>query len=120
MQARFRYPAGWLASFTVATSACFNPVYTVPERAGPVDPVLEFDLEVPPNLEIRHVDFAATEYATDADSRYSGAVGGRGFLKVYAVDLSTGESVLLIYEDIARRKEPVQVIRFRKASPGFR
>ena len=40
-------------------------------------------------------------------------VGGRGFLKVYAVDKNTGEQYLLIYEDIRQRKRPVQVIRFR-------
>lgn len=40
-------------------------------------------------------------------------VGGRGFLKVYAVDRKTGEQYLLIYENIRERKRPVQVIRFR-------
>lgn len=114
MQARVRYPAGWLASFTVATSACFTPVYTVPERVGPVDPVVEFDLEVPSNLEIRQVDFVATEYSTDYEGRYSGAIGGRAFLKVYAVDRTTGDAVLLLYEDIERRKQPVQIVRFRR------
>ena len=31
----------------------------------------------------------------------------------YAVHRKTGEQFLLLYEDIARRKRPVQVIRFR-------
>jgi hypothetical protein len=100
-----------------AGSGC-TPAYTVPERVAPTDPVREFDLEVPPGLEIRNVDFSAMEYATDSDGPFAGAIGGRAFLKVYAVDRQTTESVLLIYEDIARRKRPVQIIRFRKSLNG--
>ena len=46
-------------------------------------------------------------------------VGGRAFLKVYAVHRETGDQYLLIYEDIKRRKTPVQVIRFQPV-PGSR
>jgi hypothetical protein len=40
-------------------------------------------------------------------------MGGRAFLKVYAVHRRTGEQYLLVYEDIEHRKTPVQFIRFR-------
>ncbi len=39
-------------------------------------------------------------------------------MKVYAVHRTTGEQFLLLYEDIAHRKRPVQVIHFRRA-PGI-
>jgi len=117
MPSRARFPTlhVLLVAAAWAGTAC-TPVYTVPHVVAPRDPVQEFSLELPPNLEVRHVDFSATEFATDHNGMYAGAVGGRAFLKVYAVDRESGEAVLLIYEDIAHRKQPVQVIRFR--SPG--
>jgi len=33
-------------------------------------------------------------------------------VRVYAVHKTTGEQFLLLYEDITRRKRPVQIIRF--------
>jgi hypothetical protein len=92
-----------------AAGACVTPTYTVPEPVDPTDPVREYTLEIPPNLEVRNVDFSATEF------KHGDEVGGRGFLKVYAVDRGSGEAVLLIFEDIAHRKQPLQVIRFRSA-----
>jgi hypothetical protein len=98
-------------------AAC-RPVNTVPAPVSPTDPVQEFALDLPANLEIRHVDFSATTFSdvSGSESSVATSVGGRAFLQVYAVDRSTGESVLLLYENIARRKQPIQVIRFRAAT----
>lgn len=95
-----------------------HPLNTVPRPALPEDPIQEFTLELPPNLEVRQIDFSATEYATDEQGRYSGETGGRAFIKVFAVDRVTGESVLLLYENVGFRKQPIQVIRFRSANSG--
>ena len=90
-------------------------VNTVPRQVSPDAAVQDFELEIPANLEVRNVDFSAVAYSDVFGSQ--GLVGsstvGRGFLKVYAADRTTGESVLLLFENIAKRKRPVQVIRFR-------
>lgn len=97
-----------------AALAC-NPVNTVPKPVSPSTAIQYYDLEVPPELEIKAVDFAATTFADVSGSAgvTSSSVGGRAFVKVYAVHRKTGEQFLLLYEDIIHRKRPVQVIRFR-------
>jgi hypothetical protein len=95
----------------LALAACM-PVNTVPDPVKPTDPVQEFELEIPANLEVRHVDFSASSFSDVSGGQ---PVRGRAFLKVYAVDRASGDPVLLLYEDIARRKHPVQVIRMRAA-----
>jgi hypothetical protein len=50
-----------------------------------------------------------------AGSRDQGSRFCRTVVKVYAVRRKNGEQFLLLYEDIARRKRPVQIIRFRPA-----
>lgn len=91
-----------------------RPVNTVPDPVSPTAAVQRYDLEVPPDLEIKSVDFSASTFSavSGSDGSTSSAVGGRAFVKVYAVHRTTGEQFLLLYEDIARRKRPVQVIRF--------
>jgi hypothetical protein len=103
-----------VAALLAGLPAC-NPVNTVPERVSPTSAIQYFDLEVPPDLEIKAVDFAATTFSDVSGSGgvTASAVGGRAFVKVYAVHRRTGEQFLLLYEDIAHRKRPVQVIRFR-------
>jgi len=97
----------------VSTVAC-SPVNTVPEPVAPTAAIQHYDLELPADLEIRSVDFSATTFSDVSGSGGTtvSSVGGRAFVKVYAVDRTTGEQFLLLYEDIARRKRPVQVIRF--------
>jgi hypothetical protein len=109
--------SGLLAAAVLTATAC-HPVNTVPPPASPEDPIQEFNLELPPNLEVRHIDFIASEYATDAESIYNGERGGRAFIKVFAVDRVTGESVLLLYENVGHRKQPFQMIRFRSSGSG--
>ena len=107
-------------SLTVAATVLLGcrGINTVPDPVAPDAAVQNFELEIPQNLEVRNVDFSAVAYSDVSGS--GGLVGsstvGRGFLKVYAFDRGSGESVLLLYENIAKRKQPVQVIRFRPAS----
>ena len=88
---------------------------TVPEPVSPKSAIQYYDLEVPPDLEIKAVDFSATTFSEVSGSKSltSSSVGGRAFVKVYGVHRKTGEQFLLLYEDITRRKRPVQVLRFR-------
>jgi hypothetical protein len=104
-----------VAILAVLVAAGCAPVNTVPEPLAPTDPVQHYDLEVPAALEIRSVDFDASLFSdVSGGAEVVGTqVGGRGFLKVYAVHKETGEQYLLIYENIRERKQPVQVIRFR-------
>jgi len=101
-------------AISIGLAAC-SPVNTVPPPLTPTDPVQHFDLAIPASLEIRSVEFTATTFADV--SGYGGStgskVGGRAFLQVYAVHRQTGDQYMLLYEDIGRRKQPVQVIRFR-------
>jgi hypothetical protein len=97
----------------VAVAGC-STVNTVPPPVSPTAAVQYYDLEIPSDLEIKSVDFAATTFSDvsgTGGSTYS-SVGGRAFVKVYAVHRTTGEQFLLLYEDIERRKRPVRVIRF--------
>lgn len=97
----------------VAAVAC-APVNTVPAPVSPTTAIQYRDLEIPPDLEIKSVDFAATTFSDVSGSggTLTSAVGGRAFVKVYAVHRTTGEQYLLLYEDIEHRRRPVQVIRF--------
>jgi hypothetical protein len=104
------------------TSIACTPVNTVPEPVSPSAAIQHYDLEIPVDLEIKSVDFSATTFSDVSGSggSTSSAVGGRAFVKVYAVHRSTGEQYLLLYEDIARRKQPVQVIRFVRSPDRVR
>jgi len=107
----------WLFALTaVATeTACVKPVNTVSAPVAPTAQVQYYDLELPADLEIKAVDFSATTYA-NVSGPPEGAVGstvsGRAFVKVYAVHRTTGEQFLVLYEDVGRRRRPVQIIRF--------
>ena len=97
-------------------SAC--TVNTVPEPVSPTAAIQYYDLDIPPDLEIKAVDFTATTFSdvSGAGGTTSSSVGGRAFVKVYGVSRRNGEQYLLLYEDIVRRKRPVQIIRFRPAA----
>jgi hypothetical protein len=97
----------------VSGVAC-HPVNTVPDPVSPTAAIQYYNLEIPPDLDIRAVDFSATTFsAVSGSGGYtSSQTGGRAFVKVYAVRRTTGEQFLLLYEDIEHRKRPVRVIRF--------
>ena len=111
MRVRLRVVLPWL----LATVPACHPVNTVPNPVSPTSAIQYYDLEVPPDLEIKAVDFFATTFTDVSGSQdlTSSEVGGRAFVKVYAVHRKTGEQFLLLYADIAHPKRPVQVIRFR-------
>lgn len=111
-----------LSSIVAAASACTGAVNTVPEPVSPSASVQYYDLDIPSDFEIKAVDFAATSF-TDVsgfNGITSSTTSGRAFVKVYAVQRGTGDQFLLLYEDIARRKRPIQVIHFRSVQDVLR
>jgi hypothetical protein len=106
-----------LSPIIAVASACAGPVNTVPDPVSPSASVQYYDLDIPSDLEIKAVDFTATTFTdvTGVNGITSSNTSARGFVKVYAVQRRTGEQFLLLYEDIARRKRPIQVIHFRAA-----
>ena len=111
-----------LGSSIAATTACTTPVNTVPAPVTPTASVQYYDLDIPADFEIRAVDFSATAFTdgSGVNGQTSSIVSGRAFVKVHAVQRRTGEQFLLLYEDIARRKRPIQVIHFRPAPDVLR
>lgn len=109
---------GALLAIAAGVSAC-SPINTVPEPVAPADPIQYYDLDLPSTLEVKSVDFDVTLFTnvSGGSGAVGSQVGGRGFLKVYAVDRQTAQQYLLLYENIRERKRPVQVIRFH-AVPG--
>lgn len=91
-----------------------GPVNTVPAPLASSDPIQHYDLEVPDSLEIRAVDFQATTFADvgGMSGIVTSNVGGRAFLKVYAVHKRTGDQYLLVYENISKRRLPTFIVRF--------
>lgn len=98
----------------LAAAVACSPINTVPAPVSPTAAIQYYDLEVAADLEVRAVDFSATTFSdvSGAGGTTTSSVGGRAFVKVYAVHRTTGEQFLLLYEDIEHRKRPVQVIRF--------
>ncbi len=104
-----------IALGAVVLTACNRTINTLPARLTPADPVQTFALRIPDSLEIRAVDFDAALYPNVSGSNSTWVdtkLGGRAFVKVHAVHRRTGEQYLIVFEDIARRREPVLVIRF--------
>jgi hypothetical protein len=99
----------------LAAAACHTTLNTMPAPLTPDDPVTHYQLEIPDALEVKAVSFDATAFGDVRGGEFGVGtrVGGRAFLKVFAVHRQTGDQYLLIYEDIVHRKTPVQVIRFR-------
>jgi hypothetical protein len=90
-------------------------VNTLPPIMKADEPPQQVTLLVPENLEIKSVDFSASLY-TDAERgtpTVNWDLGGRAFIQADAVDKKTGEAYLLIYENIAKRAMPIQIIRFK-------
>src|SRR2546425_9593836 len=118
-------PQPWLQIGVLGTlavvmlGACPKTINTLPPTVTPADPVQHYSLRVPDSLEIKAVDFDASLYPNVSGGGNLGVdtkLGGRAFVKVYAVHRKTGETYLLVFEDIARRRDPVLVIRFESSS----
>ena len=106
----------------VAGAACAcAPSNTLPRPVSPTAPVQHFNLEIPPDLEIKGADFSATALSDGSGGELVPSnVSGRAFLIIFAVHRTTGEQFLLLYEDIVRRKQPVYVVRFRRGTEQAR
>jgi len=103
----------------VILGACNKTINTLPPTVTPADPVQHYSLRMPDSLEIKAVDFDAALYPNVSGTGDLGVgtkLGGRAFVKVYAVHRKTGEPYLVVFEDIARRRDPVLVIRFEGSS----
>jgi hypothetical protein len=106
----------------LAAAVACSPVNTVPAPVAPTAAIQYYDLEVPADLEIKAVDFSATTFSDVSGSAgaLTSSVGGRAFVKAYAVHRTTGEQFLILYEDIEHRRRPVQIIRFVRGTDGAR
>jgi len=103
----------------VMLGACNKTINTLPPTVTPADPVQHYSLRIPDSLEIKAVDFDAALYSNvggTGDVGVGTTLGGRAFVKVFAVHRKTGEPYLVVFEDIARRRDPILVIRFEGAS----
>ena len=103
----------------VILGACSKTINTLPPTVTPADPVQHYSLQIPDSLEIKTVDFDAALYPNVSGTGELGVdtkLGGRAFVKVYALHRRTGEAYLVVFEDIARRRDPVLVIRFESSS----
>jgi len=107
---------GTLAAVMLAS--CNRTINTLPPTVTPADPVQHYALRIPDSLEIKAVDFDAALYpnVSGGELGVDTKLGGRAFVNVYAVHRKTGETYLLVFEDIARRRDPVLLIRFEGSS----
>ena len=110
-----------LLAFVPVTTACSSTINTLPPVISPSAPIGELVLEIPAGLEVRSASYSATMYSDISGTSGNLGVtttsaGGRAFVQVLAVDRATQEQVLLVYENIATRTKPIQVIRFRVAT----
>jgi hypothetical protein len=112
-----RYPVSRFAiASAMLLAACTRTIVnTIPPLVTPLAEVQRYDLELPPDLDVKTIDFTATTYADvrgNSDTGTSSEVAGRAFVKVWAVHRTTGDNYLLLYEDGSHRRRPVQIIRF--------
>ncbi len=98
-----------ITCLSVSLSAC--AIQTYPEVARPEDPVRHFQLMMPDSLEVVSVDYDIVIWE---DAKENPA--GRGFVKVVARNRATSAFVLMLYEDIANRTEPIQTIEVNSAN----
>ena len=110
-----------LPALTFVFTGCSSTINTLPPVGGSVTPIQEVLLDIPAGLEIRSIDYSATMYP-DVSGTGSGPMsttaGGRAFVQVVAMDRVSGEQVLLLYENIMERRQPIQIIRFRAGAGG--
>ena len=103
-----------IAAAMLLVACVRRPVNTIPPLMPPLAEVQRLELELPPDVDVKAIDFAATTYADvrGFEGTTSSEVAGRAFIKVWAVHRTTGDNYLLLYEDIGHRRRPIQIIRF--------
>lgn len=103
-------------------AACTTNVTTRPYAVSATAAIERNDLEIPRDLEVRSATYSITSLADvgGIDGSTSSSVQMRPLLTVYAVRRTTGEQLLLVYEDLAQRKQPSRIIRIIPASDSGR
>jgi len=93
-------------------------VSTGPYPVSATAAIERYELELLPDLEVRSASYSITGLSdvNGFKGSTSSSVQLRPLLTVYAVRRSTGEQLLLVYEDLAQRKQPSQIIRLVPAS----
>ena len=98
-----------IACLIATGTAC--AVRTYPGQVRPKDPIRHYSLLVPDSLEVVSVDYDIVIWTDDRRNP-----PGRAFVKVIARNRGTGAFVLMLYEDIAHRTEPIQTIEVNSAN----
>lgn len=94
---------------------------TLLPTAEPGDFPPEYRIVVPPEYEVRSVDYDAALVGIASGDNTSTVVSGRGVVSVYAVHRPSGAEVVLVYDDVQARPTPSAVIWLdRDEEPGRR
>lgn len=98
---------------TVAVAACYQPPNTSPYPVSPTTAIERNDLVVPADLEVRSATYSVTTIpVVDGNNGTTSSMTRiRPLITLFATRKGTGEQLILIYEDLAQRKEPSQIIR---------
>jgi len=102
----------------ISSVACAPSISTAPYPISATAAVEHNDLEVSRDLEVRSASYSVTGL-TDVDMKTGTNVQLRPLLTVYAVRRSTGEQLVLIYEDLTQRKQPSKIIRLVPAGDSL-
>jgi hypothetical protein len=91
---------------------------TEPYPVSATTVIERYQVTLPPDVEVRSANYSVTAlpYVTGVKGNTSSAVQVRPLLTVYAVRRRTGEQLVLIYEDLAQRKQPSQIIQLVASS----
>jgi hypothetical protein len=107
----------------LVSAACANlPVTTRPYPVSATAVIERNDLEIPRDLEVRSASYSVTGLpdVSGINGSTSSSVQVRPLLTIYAVHRTTGEQLLLIYDDLAQRKQPSRIIRMVPGSDSRR
>lgn len=80
----------------------------------------EYRVVVPPEYEVRSVDYDAALVGIASGEDTSTEVSGRGVVAVYAVHRSSGAEVVLIYDDVQARPTPSAILWLDRDEGGRR
>ncbi len=102
-----------MVSAGLGVVACNTSVTPRPYPVSATAAIEHSDLEVPRDLEVRSASYSVTGLpdVSGINGTTSSTVQVRPLLTVYAVHRTTGEHLLLIYEDLSQRKQPSRIIR---------
>jgi hypothetical protein len=106
----------------VLASACVrnrDPIQTDPYPVSPTAPVISRHLQIPPEFDVVGAQYAMTTLTDVLGDQISTAsrAQSREFISVYAIRRATKEKVLLVYEDVAHRPQPIEIITLDQRPP---